>query len=184
MDTHALSEPAFVSALEVLAANGVEVMIHREDGYTPTPVISHAILGHNRGRTSGQADGIVITPSHNPPEDGGFKYNPPHGGPAESSVTGWIEQTANALLADGLRTVRRIPYARARVASSTHRHDYIGPTLETEAAVCRSCCRLLPQAFELPDDRLSDFRLLCSCDARVTAGTQHRDLGVGTLDSN
>jgi phosphoglucomutase len=126
-DTHALSEPAFVSALEVLAANGVDVMIDRDDGYTPTPVISHAILEHNRGRTSGQADGIVITPSHNPPEDGGFKYNPPHGGPAESRVTAWIEQTANALLADGLRPVRRIPYARARVASSTHRHDYVGP---------------------------------------------------------
>ena len=127
MDTHALSEPAFISALEVLAANGVDVMIDCDDGYTPTPVISHAILEHNRGRTSGQADGIVITPSHNPPEDGGFKYNPPHGGPAESRVTAWIERTANALLADGLRTVRRIPYARARVASSTHRHDYIGP---------------------------------------------------------
>src|SRR6266851_9726066 len=91
MDTHALSEPAFVSALEVLAANGVEVMIDRGHGYTPTPVISHAILGYNRGRTSGQADGIVITPSHNPPEDGGFKYNPPHGGPAEGRVTAWIE---------------------------------------------------------------------------------------------
>ena len=135
MDTHALSEPAFVSALEVLAANGVEVMIDRDDGYTPTPVISHAILGHNRGRTSGQADGIVITPSHNPPEDGGFKYNPPHGGPAESSVTAWIEQTANALLADGLRTVRRIPYARARVASSTHRHDYVGPYVDALGSV-------------------------------------------------
>ncbi len=130
MDTHALSAPAFVSALEVLAANGVEVMIDRDRAYTPTPVISHAILGYNRGRTlsaGGQADGIVITPSHNPPEDGGFKYNPPHGGPAESGVTGWIEHTANALLADGLRTVRRIPYARARVASSTHLHDYIEP---------------------------------------------------------
>ena len=126
-DTHALSEPALVSALEVLAANGVDVMIDRDDGYTPTPVISHAILEYNRGRTSGQADGIVITPSHNPPEDGGFKYNPPHGGPAESRVTAWIEQTANALLADGLHAVRRMPYARARLASSTHRHDYIGP---------------------------------------------------------
>jgi phosphoglucomutase len=135
MDTHALSQPAFVSALQVLAANGVEVMIDRDDGYTPTPVISHAILGYNRGRTSGQADGIVITPSHNPPEDGGFKYNPPHGGPAKSSVTAWIEQTANALLADGLRTVRRIPYARARVASSTHRHDYIGPYVNTLGSV-------------------------------------------------
>jgi phosphoglucomutase len=135
MDTHALSQPALVTALEVLAANGVEVMIDRDEGYTPTPVISHAILGYNRGRTSGQADGIVITPSHNPPEDGGIKYNPAHGGPAESSVTAWIEQTANALLADGLRTVRRIPYARARVASSTHRHDYIGPYVDALGSV-------------------------------------------------
>jgi phosphoglucomutase len=135
MDTHALSEPAFVSALEVLAANGVEVMIDRDGGYTPTPVISHAIVGHNRGRTSGQADGIVITPSHNPPEDGGFKYNPPHGGPAESSVTVWIERTANALLADGLRTVRRNPCPRARMASGTHRHDYIGPYVESLGSV-------------------------------------------------
>jgi phosphoglucomutase len=127
MDTHALSEPAFASALEVLAANGVEVMIDRDHGYTPTPVISHAILAYNRGRSSGRADGIVITPSHNPPEDGGFKYNPPHGGPAEGAVTTWIEQTANALLADGLRTIHRMPYARAREAPSTHPHDYIGP---------------------------------------------------------
>jgi phosphoglucomutase len=127
MDTHALSEPAFASALEVLAANGVEVMIDRDHGYTPTPVISHAILAYNRGRPSGRADGIVITPSHNPPEDGGFKYNPPHGGPAEGAVTTWIEQTANALLADGLRTIHRMPYARARRAPSTHPHDYIGP---------------------------------------------------------
>jgi phosphoglucomutase len=130
MDTHALSRPAFASALEVLAANGVEIMIDRDDGWTPTPVVSYAILGYNRGRTSGLADGIVITPSHNPPEDGGFKYNPPHGGPAESRVTAWIEQTANALLADGLRTVRRIPYARARAASSTHRYDYVGPYVD------------------------------------------------------
>src|ERR1700686_4767464 len=117
MDPHALSEPAFASALEVLAANGVEVMIDRDRGYTPTPVISHAILAYNVGRTSGSADGIVITPSHNPPEDGGFKYNPPHGGPAESGVTAWIERTANALLTQGLRPLRRIPYARARAAS-------------------------------------------------------------------
>jgi phosphoglucomutase len=135
MDTHALSEPAFASALEVLAANGVEVMIDRDGGYTPTPVISHAILGYNRGRTSGQADGIVITPSHNPPEDGGFKYNPPHGGPAESRVTAWIERTANTLLADGLRSVRRIPYGRARIASTTHRYDYIGPYVESLGSV-------------------------------------------------
>src|SRR4026209_955696 len=102
IDTHALSPPAFASALEVLAANGVEVMIDRDGGYTPTPVISHAILWYNRGRTSGLADGVVITPSHNPPEDGGFKYTPPTGGPADADVTGWIEQIANALLAEGL----------------------------------------------------------------------------------
>ena len=126
MDTHALSEPAFVSALEVLAANGVDVMIDHDRGYTPTPVISHAILRHNRGRRSGLADGIVITPSHNPPEDGGFKYNPPSGGPADTEVTRWIEQTANALLADQLRGVRRIPRARPprgdpRIATTTSR---------------------------------------------------------------
>src|SRR6202051_4910240 len=127
MDTHALSEPAFVSALEVLAANAVEVMIDRNRRYTPTPVISHAILRYNRGRASGLADGIVITPSHNPPEDGGFKYNPPTGGPADKQMTGAIERTANASLADDLRDVRRMPYARARRASSTHLHDYIKP---------------------------------------------------------
>jgi len=132
-DTHALSEPAFASALEVLAANGVEAMLDRDRGYTPTPVISHAILLYNRGHApgaGGQADGIVITPSHNPPEDGGFKYNPPHGGPADGGVTAWIERTANALLAEGLTAVRRIPYARALSASSTHLHDYIGPYVD------------------------------------------------------
>ena len=126
MDTHALSEPAFVSALEVLAANGVEVMVDRDGGYTPTPVISHAILKYNRGRQSGLADGIVITPSHNPPEDGGFKYNPPHGGPADTRITRWIEDQANTLLANGLTGVARIPYSRARTAPTLHRHDYIG----------------------------------------------------------
>jgi phosphoglucomutase len=125
IDTHALSEPAFASALEVLAAHGVEVMVDRAGGYTPTPVISHAILTHNRGRTTGRADGIVITPSHNPPTDGGFKYNPPEAGPADTSVTGWIQEHANALLAEGLRGVRRIPYARARNAATTHPHDYL-----------------------------------------------------------
>jgi phosphoglucomutase len=125
MDTHALSEPAFASTLEVLAANAVDVMIDHEDGYTPTPVISHAILSYNRGRKSGLADGIVITPSHNPPEDGGFKYNPSHGGPADTDVTRWIEDRANALLADGLRGVARISYEKARHASTTHRHDYL-----------------------------------------------------------
>lgn len=124
MDTHGLSEPAFASALEVLAANGVEVMIDKQHGYTPTPVISHAILTYNRGRTTGLADGIVITPSHNPPEDGGFKYNPPHGGPADTNVTRWIEERANTLLASGLHEVRRVSYAHARTAATTHRHDY------------------------------------------------------------
>ena len=125
MDTHALSEPAFVSALEVLAANGVEVMIDRDAGYTPTPVISHAILTYNRGRTTGLADGIVITPSHNPPEDGGFKYNPPHGGPADTDVTRWIEDRANALLAEHLRGVSRVSYEKAKKAATTHPYDYI-----------------------------------------------------------
>ncbi|MDD2273990.1 MAG: phosphoglucomutase (alpha-D-glucose-1,6-bisphosphate-dependent) [Desulfuromonadaceae bacterium] len=126
MDTHALSEPALSSALEVLAANGVEVMISQGDEYTPTPAISHAILTYNRGRTSGFADGIVITPSHNPPHDGGFKYNPPHGGPAESAVTGWIEAKANELLENGLAGVQRISLERACRAATTHRHDYLG----------------------------------------------------------
>jgi phosphoglucomutase len=129
-DTHALSEPAFATALEVLAANGVTVMIDRDDGYTPTPVISRAILSYNRDRTHGLADGIVITPSHNPPEDGGFKYNPPTGGPAPVEATGWIEKTANSLLADGLHGVRRMHYERARRAASVHPHDYITPYVE------------------------------------------------------
>ncbi|MGB7971414.1 MAG: phosphoglucomutase (alpha-D-glucose-1,6-bisphosphate-dependent) [Candidatus Deferrimicrobiaceae bacterium] len=126
MDTHALSEPAFLTTLEVLAANGVEVMIDREGGYTPTPVISHAILSWNRGRKTGLADGVVITPSHNPPEDGGVKYNPPHGGPADTDATRRIEELANELLAGDLRGVKRISVGRARSASTTHRHDYTG----------------------------------------------------------
>ena len=125
-DTHALSTPAAASALEVLAANGVEVMLSKDDEYTPTPAISHAILCYNRGRTSGLADGIVITPSHNPPQSGGFKYNPPNGGPADSHVTKWIEAKANELLAEGLKGVKRLPYERALKASTTHRHDYVG----------------------------------------------------------
>ena len=125
IDTHALSESAIGSALEVLAANGVDVMIDSRGGYTPTPAVSHAILAYNRGRADGFADGIVITPSHNPPEDGGFKYNPPNGGPADSTATGWIQDRANALLADDLREVRRIPLARARSAATTHSHDYL-----------------------------------------------------------
>ena len=126
IDTHALSEPAFDSALEVLAANGVEVMIDDQDSFTPTPVVSHAILTYNRGRKSGLADGVVITPSHNPPEDGGFKYNPPNGGPADSDVTTWIQNKANEFLADGLKSVRRISFAKAKGAATTHRHNYMG----------------------------------------------------------
>ena len=135
MDTHALSEPAFVTALEVLAANGVEVMIDRDRGYTPTPVISHAILRYNLGRTSGLADGIVITPSHNPPEDGGFKYNQPSGGPADSTITGGIQQAANELLADTLRTVRRMPFERALREAGTHLHDYRTPYVDDLGSV-------------------------------------------------
>ncbi len=125
IDTHALSESAIGSALEVLAANEVDTMIDSRAGYAPTPAVSHAILAHNRGRTSDFADGIVITPSHNPPEDGGFKYNPPNGGPADTSATGWIQDQANALLAGGLRGVKRMSLARARAASTTHLYDYL-----------------------------------------------------------
>jgi len=127
IDTHALSEPALAGALEVFAANGVDVMLDEHDGYTPTPVISHAILTYNRNRDAGLADGIVITPSHNPPEDGGFKYNPPHGGPADTDATSWIERTANALLENNLTGVSRIACDRARRSPCVHRHDYIGP---------------------------------------------------------
>ncbi|MES2365330.1 MAG: phosphoglucomutase (alpha-D-glucose-1,6-bisphosphate-dependent) [Pseudomonadota bacterium] len=125
IDTHALSEPAYASALEVLAANGVEVMMADKDEYTPTPVISHAILVYNRGRVTGRADGIVITPSHNPPDSGGFKYNPPNGGPADKDVTGWIEARANVFLENGLQGVKRITLAKALAATTTHRHDYL-----------------------------------------------------------
>jgi phosphoglucomutase len=125
IDTHALSVPACATALEVLAANGVVVMLAEGDEYTPTPVISHAILTYNHGRTTGLADGIVITPSHNPPHDGGFKYNPPNGGPAGTFVTGWIEAKANELLEARLSGVKRIPYAQALRARTTHRHDYV-----------------------------------------------------------
>ncbi|OYT18766.1 MAG: phosphoglucomutase, alpha-D-glucose phosphate-specific [Nitrospira sp. UW-LDO-01] len=128
-DTHALSDPAFVTVLEVLAANGVEVMIDQDNGFTPTPVISHAILSYNRGRTSGLADGIVITPSHNPPEDGGIKYNPPNGGPADTQVTKWVEDRANTLLTKNLQECNRLPIEQARQAATTHRHNYIGAYL-------------------------------------------------------
>jgi phosphoglucomutase len=126
VDTHALSEPARVTALEVLAANGVRVLIDEHDGYTPTPAVSHAILTYNRGRTSGLADGVVITPSHNPPGDGGFKYNPPHGGPAGTDATSWIQDRANRLLAGGLKEVARVPYERALRADTTGTYDFLG----------------------------------------------------------
>ena len=134
-DTHALSEPAFVSALEVFAANGVVTMIDATIGYTPTPAVSHAILTYNKGRDSGLADGVVITPSHNPPADGGFKYNTPNGGPAGSDVTDWIQRTANEMLEKQLHGVQRISYERALKASTTHRHDYIGSYVGDLAAV-------------------------------------------------
>ncbi len=127
IDTHALAEPALVSAMEVFAANNVDIMIDESGGYTPTPVISHAILIYNRGRSEGLADGIVITPSHNPPDDGGYKYNPPHGGPADTDVTAKIEKGANLYLENGLRGVARVPYERARKSQSVHAHDYISP---------------------------------------------------------
>jgi len=140
MDTHALSGPALATALEVLAANGVEVMIATGDEFTPTPAVSHAILTHNRGRDRGLSDGIVVTPSHNPPQDGGFKYNPPSGGPADSDVTGWIEASANELLENGLQGVKRMSLERALHAATTHRHDYLdayvsdlGTVLDMEA---------------------------------------------------
>ena len=130
MDTHALSAAAQRSALEVLAANDVEVFVQRNGGFTPTPAVSHAILTHNRGRTSGLADGIIITPSHNPPTDGGFKYNPPYGGPADSDATNWIQDRANELLRGGNAGVRRIPFERAQRAATTRAHDFITPYVE------------------------------------------------------
>ncbi|HUP50226.1 MAG TPA: phosphoglucomutase (alpha-D-glucose-1,6-bisphosphate-dependent) [Thermoanaerobaculia bacterium] len=134
IDTHALSEPAFVSAMEVLAANGVEVMIDGRRGYTPTPAISHAILTHNRGRRSGLADGIVVTPSHNPPEDGGFKYNPPHGGPSGTEATRAIEDAANRLMEEPSK-IHRVPFAKAMAAPTTHRHDYAAAYVDDLEAV-------------------------------------------------
>lgn len=125
MDTHALSEPALASAIEVLAANGVDIMLAENDEYTPTPVISHAILTYNRGRKTQLADGIIITPSHNPPSEGGFKYNPPNGGPAEQNITNWIEKKANEFLENNLSGVKRISYEKALHASTTHRHSYL-----------------------------------------------------------
>ena len=148
IDTHALSESAVGSALEVLAANGVDVMLDARNGYTPTPAVSHAILAYNRGRTNGFADGILITPSHNPPEDGGFKYNPPNGGPADTSATGWIQDHANALLLHDLRGVKRMPLARARRAGTTHTHDYLDAYVSD-----------LPSVIDLAAIRASTIRL-------------------------
>ena len=130
IDTHALSEPALISAVEVFAANGVEVMIDAGSGFTPTPVVSHAILSHNRGRSSGLADGVVITPSHNPPSDGGFKYNPPSGGPADTEITGWVERRANELLAEP-GAIRRTPWSRAVEADNVHRFDFVTPYVDS-----------------------------------------------------
>jgi phosphoglucomutase len=134
-DTHALSDPAQRTALQVLAGNSVLTVIHRDNGVTPTPVISHAILGHNRGRRNGLADGIVVTPSHNPPTDGGFKYNATNGGPAETDVTGWIEERANTLLRAGNRDLRRVPYDTALKAATTHVHDFVTPYVEDLSSV-------------------------------------------------
>jgi len=148
MDTHALSEPAFASALEVLVANGVEVMIDANNAYTPTPVISHAILRYNRGRQRGLADGIVITPSHNPPRFGGFKYDPPHGGPADTHVTQWIERQANTFIAEDLRGVVRVPFERARNAANVNLHPYLDtyvrdlPSVVDLEAICESKVRI------------------------------------------
>jgi phosphoglucomutase len=125
IDTHALAEPANATTLEVLAANGVEVMISEGEPYTPTPVVSHAILTYNRGRKTGLADGIIITPSHNPPDEGGIKYNPPNGGPADTTITSWIQNRANSLLEEGLRSVKRIPYEQALQADTTHKYNYL-----------------------------------------------------------
>jgi phosphoglucomutase len=147
-DTHALSEPAQVSALEVLAANGVRVMIDARGGYTPTPAVSRAILAHNASGSGPRADGIVVTPSHNPPPDGGFKYNPPDGGPAGTDITRQIQDRANELLADGLQAVRRIPYARAVAADTTGKYDFLGGYLSA-----------LPQVVDLPAIRVAGVRI-------------------------
>jgi phosphoglucomutase len=159
-DTHALSDSAWASALEVLAANGVTVMIDDRHGYTPTPVVSHAILTHNRARTSDLADGIVITPSHNPPRDGGFKYNPTNGGPADTQATGWIQDRANTLLTDELRGVKRIPFDRACRADTTRGHDFMDGYI-----------RDLPSVVDLDALRSADLRL--AVDPMGGAGVQY-----------
>ena len=135
IDTHALSVPAFESALEVLAANGIETLVSKGGEYTPTPAVSQAILVYNRGRETGLADGIVVTPSHNPPDNGGFKYNPPNGGPADTDVTGWIEARANALLEGSLKDVRRIPFDRAQRSATTREHDFMSAYVDDLGSV-------------------------------------------------
>ncbi|MGY5057417.1 phosphoglucomutase (alpha-D-glucose-1,6-bisphosphate-dependent) [Streptomyces sp. 900105755] len=147
-DTHALSEPAKVTALEVFAANDVTVLVDSADGYTPTPAVSHAILTHNRGRTTGLADGVVVTPSHNPPADGGFKYNPPSGGPAASDATSWIQDRANQIIAGGMKDVQRIPYERALAAPATGRYDFMGVYVDD-----------LPSVLDLDAVRASGLRI-------------------------
>ncbi|KJS59653.1 phosphoglucomutase (alpha-D-glucose-1,6-bisphosphate-dependent) [Streptomyces rubellomurinus] len=147
-DTHALSEPARVTALEVLAGNGVRVLLDSADGYTPTPAVSHAILAHNRRSPQALADGIVVTPSHNPPRDGGFKYNPPSGGPAGSEATGWIQDRANELIREGLRGVKRVPYARALAAATTGRYDFLNAYVDD-----------LPSVLDLDAVRASGLRI-------------------------
>ncbi|MFF8012802.1 phosphoglucomutase (alpha-D-glucose-1,6-bisphosphate-dependent) [Streptomyces sp. NPDC007929] len=147
-DTHALSEPARVTALEVFAANEVTVLIDDADGYTPTPAVSHAILTHNRGRTDGLADGVVVTPSHNPPADGGFKYNPPSGGPAASDATSWIQDRANEIIRGGLKDVRRVSHARALAAPTTGRYDFLGTYVAD-----------LPQVLDLDAIRSAGLRI-------------------------
>jgi len=147
-DTHALSEPAWATALEVLAANDVTVLVDSRDRYTPTPALSHAILRHNADTSAARADGIVVTPSHNPPRDGGFKYNPPDGGPAGSDVTGWVQERANEIMRTGLRDVRRVPLARARTASTTHPYDYLASYVDD-----------LPAALDLDAVRAAGVRI-------------------------
>ncbi len=152
-DTHAVSAPAQRTALEVLAANGIETMIQIDDGFTPTPVVSHAVLCYNRGRKEGLADGIVITPSHNPPRDGGFKYNPPHGGPADTHVTEWIEERANALLRAGNREIRRVPYESARKAATVHSYDFMMPYVKDLVSVIDINC-IRPAGIRMAADPL------------------------------
>jgi phosphoglucomutase len=147
-DTHALSEPAMISALEVFAANDVAVRVDSRDGYTPTPALSHAILTYNRGRTSGLADGVVVTPSHNPPDDGGFKYNPPNGGPADTDATKWIQDRANELIAGGLKNVRRVPAARARTSDLVSGYDYLSTYVDD-----------LPQVIDMDAIRAAGVRI-------------------------